>query len=191
MGLSRIIEYNIRVAFEKFNSYHNLNLSEPSNFDDLLKKIGPYIIEKNKLQALDTVRLISNGLVHSDFEKVYFHTKNAYEIKDIDYYYEKFDPPVVLFQSTITKHGLFVTVTGDDASAKDSKGNKIPLKVLRPDGTNEIDIDFNYFYQTGSFIFTYDVLYTSYKESIVFKEDMKQQVIKSNKPLQPTAKSGG
>ena len=53
--------------------------------------------------------------------------------------------------------------------------------MLEPDGTNDIDIDFKYFYLTGSFIFTYDVLYTAYKDSIVFKEEMKQQISKSNK----------
>ena len=147
----------------------------------LLISIEPHVIEKNRIKLLDYVRLISNGLVHSDFKKVYLNSKKPYEVDDIDFHYKKFDPPIVMFETTITKNGLNVAVIGDDATATDSKGNKIPLKVLVPDGTNHIDIDFKYYYLTGAFIFTYDVLYTAYKYSVVFKEKMKQEIIKSNK----------
>lgn len=181
MGLSRIIEYNMRVAFEKFNLHNNLNLSEPATFNDLLISIEPYIVEKNRIKLLDYVRLISNGLVHSDFEKVYLNSKKAYEVDNIDFHYKEFDPPIIMFETTITKNGLSVFVKGDEATATDTKGNKIPLKVLVPDGTNHIDIDFKYYYLTGTFIFTYDVLYTAYKYSVIFKEKMKKEIIQSNK----------
>ena len=85
-----------------------------------------------------------------------------------------------MFTTMITKNGLNISMNGDETIAKDSKGNSIPLKVLVPDGTNHIDIDFKYFYLTGSFIFTYDILYTAYKESAVFKEKMKREIIQSN-----------
>lgn len=187
MGLSRIIEYNMRVGFEKFNTLNNLGLTDPDTFNDLINALEPYIVEKNRIEVLHYVRKISNGLVHSDFKKVYINSKNAYEIDDIGFHYEKFDPPIVYFQSTITKNGLHITVTGDDATAKDSKGNEIPTKTLKPDGTNEIDIDFKFFYLTGSFIFTYDILYTAYKFSVNFKEEMKHQKSKSNNSLNKDA----
>ena len=187
MGLSRIIEYNMRVGFEKFNTLNNLGLADPDTFNDLINALEPYIVEKNKIKVMHFVRKISNGLVHSDFNKVYINSKNAYEVDDIDFHYEKFDPPMVYFKSTITKNGLHIYITGDNATAKDSKGNEIPTKTLKPDGTNEIDIDFKYFYLTGSFIFTYDVLYTTYKYSVNFKEEMKHQISKSNNSLNKDA----
>lgn len=186
MGLSRLVEYNMRVAFEKFNSLSNLNLPEPETFNILIRTLKPYIVEKNRVELLNYVRLISNGLVHSDFKKVYINSKKAYEVEGIDFHYEKFDPPVVMLQTTITKNGLNISVVGDNATAADSKGNQIPVKMLEPDGTNDIDIDFKYYYLTGSFIFTYDVLYTAYKYSINFKEEMKRQTSKSNKSLNLT-----
>lgn len=178
MGLSRIIEYNMRVGFEKFNLLHELNLPEPYNFDKLIIAIEPYIHEKNRIELLNYVRLISNGLVHAKFKKVYINTEKAYNISDIDFHYEKFNPPVFMFTTTITEHGLHVDIENERAT--DSKGNPIPFKSLKPDGTNEIDIDFSYYYMTGSFIFTYDVLITAYKASVLFKEEMKQQ--KAEKP---------
>jgi len=177
LGLSRVIEYNMRVAYEKLNNHYNLNLPEPHTLNELLEKIEPYITEKNKLKLLDVVRLISNGLVHSNFKKVYLNSKKAYEIDNIDFYYDKFEQPIVMFNGTITQDGFNATIVGDKAFELDKDGKKVPLKMLEPDGTNDIDVDFDYFYLTGSFIFTYDILITAYKESVVFKEDMKKLII--------------
>ncbi len=174
MGLSRIIEYNMRVAFEKLNLHHELNLPAPNRFIDLINAIRPYILEKNTIELLEYVRLISNGLVHSDFKKVYINSEKAYDITDTDFNYKKFEPPIYMFKTTITKHGLNVDISKETAT--DSKGNPIPFKSLKPDGTNEIDVDFQYFYLTGSFIFTYDVLISAYKASVLFKEQMKQSI---------------
>ncbi len=181
MGLSRIIEYNMRVAYEKLNSHYNLNLPKPRTLNSLLENIEPYITEKNKLKLLESVRLISNGLVHSDFKKVYLNSKSAYEIDNIDFLFEKFNQPIVMFDGIITEKGFKATLVGDKAFELDENGNQVPLKMLEPDGTNDIDVDFNYLYLTGSFIFTYDILFTAYKESVVFKEDMKSLVSKPKK----------
>jgi len=178
MGLSRLIEYNMRVAFEKLNDQYKLKLKEPNTFEDLLKGLEPRVKEKEKIELMHHVRVISNGLVHSDFRKVYLKTKSSYDIKDLNFYYDKFDPPVIRFASTITKYGLNINIEGDKVTAEDNKGNPIPAKALIPDGTNDIDIDFKNYYLCGAFIFTYDVLYNAYSDSIIFKEDMKKVISK-------------
>jgi hypothetical protein len=111
--------------------------------------------------------------VHSDFQKVYEYTKNAYSIEGIDFEHPKFDLPMVPFETTITSKGLNVVVKGDEVSATDNEGNEIPSKALVPDGTNEIHIDFKYLYQTCAFAFTFDVLVTGYSESVATMEKVK------------------
>jgi len=174
MGISRLVEHNMRVAYEKLNIKAALNLPIPKNFKDLLTQIDPYIKEKNKLRLLDSARLISNGLVHADFAKVYTNTQAAYDIDGLDFDQAGFNPPVIMFETTITNTGLKAVVKGDDVVAYDGKGNEIPVKILVPDGMNEIDIDFKYFYLTGTFGFTWDVLKLAYSETVVFMRDMKQ-----------------
>ena len=174
MGMSRLIEHNMRVAYEKFNIKAGLNLPARNNFQNLINNIEPYINEKNKLQLLHSTRLISNGLVHADFAKVYLNTQAAYDIEGLEFDQKGFNPPVVMFQTTITSTGLKAFVKGNEVLAYDGNGNEIPVKILLPDGTNEIDIDFKYFYLTGTFGFTWDVLKLAYSESVVFMRDMKK-----------------
>ena len=174
LGISRLVEHNMRIAYEKVNIKYNLCLPTPNSFNELIINIEPYINEKNKLKLLDSTRLISNGLVHSDFSKAYLNTQAAYDIEGLDFDQKCFNPPVVMFQTTITSTGLKVNVKGDDVVAYDGRGNEIPVKILSPDGTNEIDIDFKYFYQTGAFGFTWDVLKLAYSQSVVFMRDMKR-----------------
>jgi len=144
MGISRLIEYNMRVGYERLNIKGKLGLPEPFSFKELI----------------------------ADFSKVYSNTKAAYDIDDLSFDQKAFNPPVVYFESTITKNGLNLVVEGDEATTHDSKGNPTPTKTLKPDGTNEIHIDFKYYYLTGAFGFTWDVLKLCYSESVVFKRDM-------------------
>lgn len=176
MGISRLVEHNMRVGYEKLSIKAGLGLPSPGTFKDLLTRIEPYIKEKNKLNLLDSTRLISNGLVHADFAKVYVNTQAAYDIDGLDFDHSGFHPPVVMFQTTITNTGLKAVVKGDEVSAYDGKGNEIPVKILVPDGTNEIDIDFKLFYQTGTFGFTWDVLKLAYSETVVFMRDLKKSL---------------
>lgn len=191
MGLSRMIEYNMRVAFEKFEAIVDEDLGSAHLYKNLLSALEPYSTEKAKFQLLQIARQISNGLVHSNFTQVYEKCKEAYELEDVGLHYSKFDPPIVMFQSTITEHGLHVTVQGDTASAKDSKGNEIHTKTLRPDGTNEIDVDFRYFWQTGSFIFAFDVLYAAYSFSVIFRGDVRTLVANSSKSTSDNSEADG
>ena len=126
------------------------------------------------MSLLDSTRLISNGLVHADFAKVYLNTQAAYNIEGLNFDQAGFNPPVIMFKTTITNTGLNAVVKGDEVVAYDGKGNEIPVRILVPDGTNEIDIDFKYFYLTGAFGFTWDVLKLAYSETVVFMRDMKQ-----------------
>ena len=144
-----------------------------SKYDKVLKTSATVVAEKNKMKLLRSCQHISKGLVHSDFQKVYEYTKNAYSIEGIDFEHPKFDLPMVPFETTITSKGLNVVVKGDEVSATDNEGNEIPSKALVPDGTNEIHIDFKYLYQTCAFAFTFDVLVTGYSESVATMEKVK------------------
>ena len=174
MGLSRLIEYNMRVSYEKLNTKGKLGLPDPDNFNELIKNVEPYLTEKEKVKKLHCARRISNGLVHADFKKVYDETKAAYDIVEIEHEFESFDPPNILFTSSVTKDGLHLTIKDGKACGVDSKGKDVPTKTLIPDGTNEIDIDFVYLYQTGAFMFVFDALFQTYKDTAMFLEKLRQ-----------------
>ena len=144
-----------------------------SKYDTILKNLSSIVLEKNKIKLLRSCQHISNGLVHSNFKKVYEYTKSAYSIDGIDFHHPKFELPVVSFNTTITSKGLNVSVQGDQASATDSEGNEIPTKTLIPDGKNEIHVDYKYLYQTGAFAFTFDVLLHGYYESVVTMDKLR------------------
>jgi hypothetical protein len=173
-----LIEYNVRVTYEQIrNKAVDVDLPDlsKSKYDKILKTLTSIVAEKNKIDLLRSCQHISNGLVHSDFKKVYEYTKSAYSIDGIDFHHPKFELPVVPFETTITSKGLNVVVQGDQVSATDSEGNEIPAKALIPDGTNEIHVDFKYLYQTGAFAFTFDVLLQGYSESVVTMENLRSR----------------
>jgi len=178
MGLTRLVEYNIRVSYEQIRK-KAVDVVLPdlrrSKYDRVLKTLASVVSEKNKMKLLRSCQHISNGLVHSDFKKVYEYTKSAYTIDGIEFHHPKFDLPVIPFETTITRKGLNVVVRGDQVTATDSEGNTVRAKALIPDGTNDIHIDFKYLYQTGAFAFTFDVLVQGYSESVATMENLKSK----------------
>lgn len=178
MGLARLVEHNVRVTYEQIRNkavdVHLPNL-RTSKYNRVLKTLETVVLNKNKMSLLRSCQHISNGMVHSDFKKVYEYTKSAYFISGIDFHHDKFELPVIPFKSTIMSKGLNLVVQGDQVTATDSDGNQIPAKSLIPDGTNEIHVDFKYLYQTGAFAFTFDVLLQGYSESVVTMDRLRSK----------------
>ena len=74
MGLARLVEYNVRVAYEQIHQKaidRYLPNLKNSKYDTILKTLNSIIVEKNKMALLRACQHISNGMVHSNFAKVY------------------------------------------------------------------------------------------------------------------------
>lgn len=160
MGLSRLIEHNARIVYERLAK--SLGLQDRHyRYGKLLDAMKPYAKPAEYHQLLVIASHISNELVHSNFGEVYNKTKAAYEINGMEFHQDEFTPLAIEFETTITRYGLHVDL--EKLEAHDSHGNPIPFRPRLPGYGHDIAEDFLFFYRTGCFLFTYDVLLTAYK----------------------------
>jgi hypothetical protein len=164
-GLGGLIEYNVRVAYQRLARRRGLDRDTHFNYADLLDAFSPHIEPAECRELLKAASRIRNKLLHADFPELYKKTKAAYELPHVKFHQDSFRPIVIEVQATLTRNGLHLNMS--DGTAKDSSGQPVPSKLLLPGAGDSIPIDFEYFYRSGHFVHVYDVLQTTY-ESIVF-----------------------
>ena len=137
-GLGGLIEYNVRIAYQKFARQRKLEQDTHFNYSDLLDALSPHIQPASYRELLKVASRIRNKLLHADFPELYKKTKAAYELPGIKFQQDSFQPLVVEIQTALTRFGLILDV--QTATARDSRGHPIPARALLPGAGDSIPI---------------------------------------------------
>jgi hypothetical protein len=164
-GLGGLIEYNVRIAYQRVARSRQLEREAHFSYADLLDALAPHIQPVPYRELLKAASRIRNKLLHADFGDLYKKTRAAYDLPGIRFHQDSFRPLVLEVSTVLTRKGLILNV--EDGTARDSEGSPVFAKRHLPGDGGSIPTDFEYFYRSGHFVHVYDVLRTTY-ESIVF-----------------------
>lgn len=164
-GIAGLVEYNVRIAFQRFSRRAKLAKDNYFGYGELLDAFSPHIQLESHRELLKASSRIRNKLLHADFPELYKKTKAAYEITGVEFHQNSFEPLAYIVETTLTRHGVNIDV--ESGKTVDNRGQTVPSKLLIPGAGDSISVDFQYFYRCGHFLHVYDVLRTTY-ESVVF-----------------------
>lgn len=165
-GLSRLIENVMRIAIEFKNGIRN------EKYYNVLtqSRASGSGLNQDGYHLFIAAKRISDGLVHSDYEKVETQTDLLYKHptwkKELE---QKKYSPDKIFKTTFTSKGTILDVS--TGKATDSEGSPIPVETFIPRKSKKISENFSSFLITGSFFFTYDVLLLAFKKAIIYRDE--------------------
>lgn len=179
IGLSRFTECLVRSSYEINANNKGIILSNSERkveYSALLSKAKSSGMLNNYTYFLfDKTRDISNGLSHASHEKIWDSTREVYECNKDDKKYKLHHPefdPIKIISTTVTNSGLTLDVA--TGIAKDGNGNIIPSKIHRPDISSLREDNMKYFYETGCFVFTFDVLFLAFRNALYLRKFCKE-----------------
>ena len=142
-----------------------------NEYETLLTFLKSKVISDKGHYLFDQIRKLSNGLVHADFVKVYRKTKETYESNEFnsEFLHPTFTPNSVI-STTITKYGLCLDM--ETGTAVDSLGNPIPAEKHEPKKSSTIPTNFKAYYMTSVFLFTFEILFLGFKESVFLRDSL-------------------
>ena len=167
MGLGRLIEINLRAAWQAFALAEGLGDDSPSAYDAVLKLLVKNFTNEPLHYLFRRADIITGGLVHGDFYQAFVMTRRAYDRDDLGlkqdaFQYQRF------FEVTLTKDGLNLDVRTGQATTSKGKPSPSRAYILLKNGTYESNSEA--FYVSGVFIFVYDILKTAFQRAFHFRK---------------------
>jgi len=159
-GIGRLVEVNVRIAWETFANQEGLDEdASPRKYIDILKCIDKYIENNTVHLVLNNALSITDGLVHGGFYQAYVQAQKAYEIEDLNLTQSKFIQQTIT-TTVLTSKGLNHHAKTGVTTATD--GNPTSHKSFIPSKKNTIEDNFQSFYVAATFVPVYDVLLSSF-----------------------------
>ena len=90
MGLGRLIEFNLRAAWQAFALTEGLGDDSPSAYDTVLKSLVKHFTNEPLHFLFRRADVITGGLVHGDFYQAFVMTQRAYERDDLGLIQDEF-----------------------------------------------------------------------------------------------------
>jgi len=166
-GLGRLVEVNVRNAWEIFAINENIQDPAPKKYIDVLKQIEKNFQPVSLFEHFKLAMIITDGLVHGGFNQAFEMAKRAYERDDLDLTQEKFIYQTVVI-TKFTKDGL--NIDARTGKATTTNGKPIDHKSYIPSKGNTIQKNFVSFYVSGGFISVYDVIRSAFTRAYHFRK---------------------
>lgn len=159
-GLGRLVEVNVRMAWENFARQEELKeAASPTSYKDVIKLIDKYIKNDPVHWLFKNVLTITDGMVHGNFYQAYVQAQKAYEKDDIDLTQSYFVQQKIV-TATFTAAGL--KIDAKTGVATTASGDPVPHKSFVPSKGKTIEENFEAFYVSAIFVPVYDVLLFSF-----------------------------
>ena len=165
MGIGRLIEHNVRVGYEKLAKKKGRE-PKPFRYESVLRGLEEILPCHPGVALTRQASYITNALVHSNFKEVYRRTEESYALNGVQLYQTNFSL-LIDIDTTITRRGTSLDMK--TLTAQDSDGNPVPTKPHLPGYGDSLGQDFLFFYKSGCFLYTYDVLKLAYESTLLFR----------------------
>lgn len=161
-GLGRMVEVNVRTAWELFAIEEGIQDSQPKRYIGVLKYFEAYFQPESLHVLFKSALQITDGLVHGNFFQAFTMARKAYERKDLGLHQDAFNVQTIVI-TRLTNRGL--NVDARSGIATDSDGNPVPHRSYLPGKDKPLIENFEAFFVSGAFAFVYDVLKTAYSRA--------------------------
>jgi hypothetical protein len=166
-GLGRLVEVNVRIAWEIFALNEKIKDPAYRKYNDVLKCIEKHFQPESLHALFRLAMIITDGIVHGDFRQAFEMAKRAYDRDDLELTQEKF-----IFQTIVTtkftKDGLHIDARTGKATT--SAGDPIEHTSYVPSKENTIQKNFYSFYISAGFVSVYDVLSKAFERAFHFRK---------------------
>ncbi len=167
-GLGRLVEVNLRMAWETFARQEGLKeAASPTAYKDVIKFINRYIKNDPIHWLFKNVLTITDGLVHGNFYQAYVQAQKAYEKDGLDLTQGRFRQQTIVL-ATATAAGL--NVDAKTGVATTASGDPAHHKSLVPSKGKTIEENFEAFYVAATFVPVYDVLLSSFVQAYRYRK---------------------
>lgn len=167
-GLGRLVEVNVRMAWETFARQEELKeAASPTAYNDVIKLIDKYIENDPVHWLFKNVLTITDGLVHGNFYQAYVQAQKAYEKDGLDFTQSSFVHQTIV-TATFTAAGL--NVDAKTGVATTTSGDPTPHKSFVPSKGKTIEENFEAFYVAATFVPVYDVLLLSFGQAYLYRK---------------------
>lgn len=167
MGLGRLIEFNIRAAWQAYASAEGLSDPTPAKYDDVLKLLKRNFAGEPFHFLLRRAQIITDGLVHGNFYQAFVMSRGVYERDDLGLTQDGFRYQTVV-AATLTQAGLSIDARSGRATS--SSGDPVPHRAYVPRKDETFENNFESFYMSGTFAFVYDILLLAFERAFHFRK---------------------
>lgn len=167
-GIGRMVEVNVRIAWEKFCIQEGLEEdSNPKRYVQVISLIDKYLKNDPIHWLFKNVLTITDGLVHGNFHQAFVQAEKAYERDDLNLTQDRFVQQTIV-DVTATAAGL--NVDARTGVATTSAGDPVTHKSYVPSKEKTIEDNFESFYVAATFVPVYDVLLSSFERAYHYRK---------------------
>lgn len=167
-GLGRMVEVNVRMAWENFCLQEGLaEDSNPKPYIQVINLIDKYLKNDPVHWLFKNALTITDGLVHGNFYQAFVQAQRAYEREDLNLTQDQFVRQTIVL-ATLTAAGL--NVDAKTGVATTSAGDPIDHKSYVPSKEKSIEENFESFYVAATFVPVYDVLMVSFQRAYHYRK---------------------